>query len=365
MTNSKSSRAFTLIELLVVISIIALLIGLLLPALGKARKQAQQVKDGTQIRSLIQGCIGFAGDNRDLFPTPSLLDRDNLTESRPAASTSKNRTGNVLSVMVWNRLITLDTAVSPSEVSTSIRAMNEREYDFRNPDTARAKRVNNQDAAALWDPDFRGAPGEDSVHEAITSPGTGGGLRAGDMEPNIGNNSYAHIPIIDARLEFWTAINASATVPVWSNRGPVYDVAQRPTAANGEWILKNDVTGVTSETLLIHGGKDSWEGNVAFADGHVNFESSPNPKEIKYETKTQNVFSTDNFFVDDDNEQTGVQGNTEILNRKNAFLRVFRRGLPDDRVVPNAPFTSQEMLGGPDGGGQGQYVWVDGMPNAN
>ncbi|MEW6534746.1 MAG: type II secretion system protein [Candidatus Auribacterota bacterium] len=70
----KNKKGFTLIELLVVIAIIAILAGMLLPALNRARESARRIKCLNNVRQISVASHLYAADHREVFPSGNTVE---------------------------------------------------------------------------------------------------------------------------------------------------------------------------------------------------------------------------------------------------------------------------------------------------
>ncbi|HMN40484.1 MAG TPA: type II secretion system protein [Phycisphaerales bacterium] len=230
--------AFTLIELLVVIAVIALLIGILLPALGKAREASRATVCQCNVRSVNQAMLTYAmTSNRDQLPIVHAWLRQNADFSRTTPGEGNRNVGDTTTVFQPGVIVEF---LSNADGVLSCPTNRRRSFNHLN-----------QSAQNM----FSTGQGLDTDY-TMTSHGQGLKIYA---EP-FARRSLNHVALRgvtsaapnDPRL---VASERTSGVPILVEEDPfwnnAYDVGQR-------WENRNALT-------LIHNER----GHVSFADGHV------------------------------------------------------------------------------------------------
>jgi prepilin-type processing-associated H-X9-DG protein len=263
----------TVLELLAVVAL-AIVAGIvLLPVVSPRRHGCggRQMRDATMVRGIQQSMAIWANQNQGLYPVPSKIDGHNTTVAE--LGTAKDTTANILSVLIYTGGISVEMCVSYAECNTG-GVVQDDDYEFDVPKKAV------DPSKALWDP-------------AFTSDFTNG---------KVSNNSYAHVLPGGGREKLW-GDTFSGTEPIVGNRGPEVKSLTRDRSGKASVVYAL----ASSNTFLIHGSRSSWEGNIAYNDGHVNFETSTLPEGTTYKTSSGKSFA-DCLFFDEPDDANGTNG---------------------------------------------------------
>ncbi|MFZ9915046.1 MAG: prepilin-type N-terminal cleavage/methylation domain-containing protein [Phycisphaerales bacterium] len=271
----RQNRGFTLVELLVVVAIIALLIGLLLPALSKAQRTAKSLQDSANISGTHKGFLTWANqDQRGRLPIPGLVQRLavpglGFVPGQGEEDVTKNNTARLYSSMIAKGFSDTNAIVSPVETNPVVKVRADYNFNSWNPAAA---------SPTFWDDNFRA-----NIHKTV-----------GSTNEDQCNTSYAHLALIGDRKKFYWSNKADGTRPVMGNRG----------------TYKGLYTGNNyklSYTLAFHAPDDTWEGNICYGDNHVTLERSLIPDTVQHECGSINL-KKDNIFAWSDFASGGCKG---------------------------------------------------------
>lgn len=264
-TTHNNRLGFTLIELLVVISIIALLIAILLPALGAARQSARKIQNSTQLRGIHQALVVYAQDNKGYFPG---LNSDGTTMTVAEVNATGDFTG-------WRA-----TSNGRNSSGAFAVALNQDVFtpDYLiNPVDLEAEPVGGADTDLDWEGNF-------------------------DNEPH--NFSYANL--------YW---QESGTGPQEAGR-----VAEWQETLNSQAIVLSDrqiTTNGNDHSLWTAADSDRWEGTIARNDNSTTFENSDEGFTTRY---GNNTVENDSLFQTDGTVNGAAASNTNG-SRTDARLR--------------------------------------------
>jgi prepilin-type N-terminal cleavage/methylation domain-containing protein len=281
-------RAFTLVELLVVVAVIGILIGVLLPALGKARTESRKAVNGSQMRQVHLGLVMFGDQNntyypgldssgRLLGPEPALggtsaprIEDGKLFEGMPNPSINEpeGRSGSTrLSVLLNAELVSPETLVSPG------------------------------------DPQAEPARGGSELGEDGTPVGQINTLGIDGTLDEIPNYSYAMLSLDLRRVR---------DEGLYVTDHPEYEARYREWRTTGthraallcDRVLGNPYFSIWTQAPA-PGNPHDWQGHVAWNDNSVSFQVDHVVQDTKY-GKLPTCRADDIFMGDDKDDENAV-----------------------------------------------------------